>query len=571
MSGDQALGVGQRGPSALAELVAELSTELAIAPARARGAAAQATRLERRARGVVYTPMPLVEAVVTATLGPWAGRPLAELAVLDPACGDGRFLVEVARWARRHRPGARLRLVGIDRDPEAAEAARRALETAAPGAGEVLEAEALLGAELAGPFDAVVGNPPYVRSVHLRAHEPELWRALRGRFVATSHGEWDLYAAFLERARAWVRPGGRVGLLVPSRWLTAAFAAPLRAALGAEVEAVIDFGAEQLFPDATTYSSIVLLEAGRAEAPSALLRRTAHGFDESVLPRGAAPWISRATTAQRHGRHTLGQLAQVAKGCGTNADKVYVLSGQVHGDLFIGHDGRGQPVQLEAELVRPCLRGRDVREPDTAVRPGPSCLLPYDAPPGEQPRLVPWPELVRRAPRAAAYLENHRAELERRERGRFAGEAFHCFGRPQNLAFLLDPAPKIVIPDVTLEGRAVFDRGSLVLDSAYALRPRPDAPAPWQSLPLWIALLRSGAVRAWLEQVGVHLRGGYVRMKTAFLAPMPLPPEGDELARAHELAERGDLPAASAWLQQAYGSSQQPGQREAEHTALSIP
>ncbi len=551
MRGDQALGVRPLGPSALAELVTDL--------ARARGAAeAHATPLERRARGVVYTPPPLVEAVVAATLGPWSPRPLPELTVLDPACGDGRFLVEVARWARRHQPEARLRLIGIDRDPAAAEATRRALAAAAPGAGEVIEAEALLGAALPGPFDAVVGNPPYVRSVHLRAHDPELWRALRGRFVATSRGEWDLYAAFLERARAWVRPGGRIGLIVPSRWLTAAFAAPLRAALGAEVEAVIDFGADQLFPGATTYSSIVLIEAGRVEAPSALVRRTSRGFDESELPRGAAPWISRAATARHLGRHTLGQLAHVAKGCGTNADKVYVLTGQVHGDLFLGHDGRGQPVQLEAELVRPCLRGRDVRVPDTRDRRGPSCLLPYSAAPQGPPRLVPWPELARRAPRAAAYLESHRAELERRERGRFTGEAFHRFGRPQNLAFLLDPAPKIVIPDVTQEGRALLDRGSLVLDSAYALRPRPGAPAPWQSLPLWIALLRSTALRAWLEQVGVHLRGGYVRMKTAFLEPMPLPPESDELTRAHDLAERGDLEAASEWLQAAYGSSQHP-------------
>src|SRR5690606_35782123 len=89
--------------------------------------------------------------------------------------------------------------------------------------------EALTGAPAAGvAADVVVGNPPYLRSIHLgRADEP-LRRALRGRYAATSRGEWDLYAAFLEQALEWTRPGGEVGLVVPSRWLTAAFAARLR-------------------------------------------------------------------------------------------------------------------------------------------------------------------------------------------------------------------------------------------------------------------------------------------------------------------------------------------------------
>ena len=72
--------------------------------------------------------------------------------------------------------------------------------------------------------------------------------------------------------------------------------------------------------------------------------------------------------------------------------------------------------------------------------------------------------------------------------------------------------------------RAWIDRGgALVLDSAYAVRPRPDAPARWQDVERLHALLGSSTLAAWLDRASVPLRGGYRRMKTAYLAPMPLP------------------------------------------------
>ena len=48
------------------------------------------------------------------------------------------------------------------------------------------------------------------------------------------------------------------------------------------------------------------------------------------------------------------------------------------------------------------------------------------------------------------------------------------------------------------------------------------------------------------------LRGGYVRMKTAFLAPLPLPPDGPALRAAAAAAARGDRSAAETALATAY-------------------
>ena len=461
-----------------------------------------ATQAARRARGQVFTPPTLAEAVVGLIAAALPPRPR----LLDPACGDGAFL----RAARAVVPGATV--VGVERDPQVARAAR----AGAPGA-TVRVGEALLGRARVPKVDAVIGNPPYVRSIRLRASDPALWAALRGRFAATSFGEWDLYGAFLEKSVDWLAGDGRVALIVPSRWLTARWAGPLRAHLAARqaVVAVIELGAAQLFANATTYASIAILGGAAQPGARPIHRHGAAGWRTDALDLarlGDAPWIAPAPPRRARGPAslTLGEIAVIAKGAGTTGDPVFVLPDARRDGRWL----RAGDVVIEAAAARPCLRGRDVGAAPTAW-----CVLPY-----VDGALVPWAEVQARWPKAAAYLAARRALLEARERGRFVGDRFHAFGRPQNLRFHLDPAPKVVIPDVVRTPRAWIDRGgALVLDSAYAVRPRPDAPARWQDVERLHALFASPALAAWLDAASVPLRGGYRRMKTAYLAPMPLP------------------------------------------------
>ena len=99
-----------------------------------------------------------------------------------------------------------------------------------------------------GGFDAVIGNPPYVRQERLAALKPALEAS-----YATYAGTADLYVYFFEQGLRLVRPGGRVAFVVTNKWLKAGYAEELRAMLTdparAETEAVIDFGhARALLP-----------------------------------------------------------------------------------------------------------------------------------------------------------------------------------------------------------------------------------------------------------------------------------------------------------------------------------
>ena len=205
----------------------------------------------------------------------------------------------------------------------------------------------------------------------------------------------------------------------------------------------------------------------------------------------------------------LGEVARIRKGAGTNADPVFLL--ERRGDAYYSR-ALGVSVDIEPEAVVPCVRGRDVGEGELLVRRW--AIFPYHG-----DRLFSPDELAARFPRAAAVLERCRGLLEAREGGRFRGPTYYRWGRAQNLVWLRDPAPKIVIPDATRTPRAALDAtGTLVIDTAYAIRPTGAV-----SIGTLYGLFRSPAALTWLRAVGVPLRGGYVRMKTDYLASLPVP------------------------------------------------
>jgi len=501
----------------------------------------------RRAAGAYFTPEPLVEFVVSEALRArlasaevaWRDDGSPELIVLDPAAGDGRFLVCARRLLvalavskgfdadSAERAISQRCLIGIERDETFAAAARQAI-----GPGAVIHCrEALLGAPAdLPPADLVVGNPPYQRSIHFSQTDESLWSELRGKLAATSYGEWDLYAAFLERALDWIGPHGHVGLVVPSRWLTAAFAKKLRQKFAAagSVRAVVDFGAAQLFDGATTYVSVVFLSA----QPSEHVTVAKHGQSEwrcGPIPTTSldeSPW--RLTTGKRrtllnrlsNAAPSLGDVARIVKGAGTNADRVYVFDRPAadtrDDEVDVLSKALGETVRIESALLRPCLRGRDVTAFGSVgdVR----VLVPYS----RRGVLIEPQQLRERWPRTALYLDRCRDLLERRERGRFRGPNFYCWGRPQNMAFLGEPGAKLVVPDIARNGRALMDTAAtMALDSAYALRLADTNPG--YSLDLLLAVLNSPIVALWLSETGIPLRGNYMRMKTAYLRSLPLP------------------------------------------------
>jgi type I restriction-modification system DNA methylase subunit len=73
-------------------------------------------------------------------------------------------------------------------------------------------------------FDAVVGNPPYVRQEAVKLDKDWYQRGFANTYDAAN----DLYVYFLEPEIEHVRPKGLVGLIVADKWLRSGYGRKLR-------------------------------------------------------------------------------------------------------------------------------------------------------------------------------------------------------------------------------------------------------------------------------------------------------------------------------------------------------
>jgi hypothetical protein len=114
--------------------------------------------------------------------------------------------------------------------------------------------------EWEGGFDAVIGNPPYVRQEslsNLKDYFEKHYEAFDG--VA------DLYTYFMEQGVRLLRDGGLFSIIVSSSFLRASYAEPLRRTLKRNVAVlrIVDFGGLAVFTNAKdTYVCIPLLAKG---------------------------------------------------------------------------------------------------------------------------------------------------------------------------------------------------------------------------------------------------------------------------------------------------------------------
>jgi SAM-dependent methyltransferase len=176
---------------------------------------------QRKRLGTWYTPTALVDAIVdaldlraiVATCG------TAPVRVLDPACGDGRFLFAVR--AAVEALGGRAELTGVDVDPDAPVFGEAGGTWICGDARAMSWAPMSSDAVSAAPFDVVVGNPPFLNQLATAT--------TRGGRSHLGGGPYaDAAAEFLALAVTLVRPGGRLGMVLPQPLLSARDAAPIR-------------------------------------------------------------------------------------------------------------------------------------------------------------------------------------------------------------------------------------------------------------------------------------------------------------------------------------------------------
>lgn len=205
----------------------------------------------QKQRGAYYTPRRLADFLVR-----WAIRTPSDH-VLEPSCGDAIFLQSaVEHLSSFGQPLEPQQVIGFELEPETAAAAR----ALAPSV-EVIEGDFFSVSPGLDRYDAVVGNPPWVRYHYFNGEMRELALARardEGVVLTKLTSSW---APFLVHASTFLSPAGRLAFVLPAELLGTDYAKPIRQFLQrrfARVD-VLTFE-ERVFPGALVDAVVVLAQ-----------------------------------------------------------------------------------------------------------------------------------------------------------------------------------------------------------------------------------------------------------------------------------------------------------------------
>lgn len=411
-----------------------------------------------------------------------------------------------------------------------------------------------------GGFDAVIGNPPYVRIQALGRALAEWCRA----HYQTATGNFDVSVPFIERSLALLRRGGRLGFIVPNKLPKLDYGKRLRERFARDrlVEELIDFGDAQVFEGATNYTCVLVLDTDghdelayrRVRGDSRDVRDAlvnvpaveAERFD--VVGLGAEPWVlavgeeARLLRTAAEGSARLDKVTgRIFTGLQTSADQVYIVEDRGRrGDRQVVYSRASRAeVELEPDLLHPLASGGDVdRHAFLPLRD--LLLFPYHRGEDGAMRLVTEDELAE-LPLTAAYLREHEDALRARERRTMDHDGWYAFGRTQSLGVHDRPKLGVAATVKRLEiaadpdGAVYFHNvrvNGILLDE--------EGPSIWTLL----ALLNSRLLDYVFRRGAAEHQNGHFAANKQFIAPLPIrlpadPAELDRLGeRLHDRAAR---------------------------------
>lgn len=217
------------------------------------------------ASGAYYTPPGLARAIADIALGPHLDRDA--ISILDPACGSGIFLCEALRSLQRVGFSGRVKVIGLDIDPNAVAMARFSLACASldwPGHVEFdIRCGDFLQTDISVTPDVVVMNPPFKKWELMNALERE---ALASELGKLHQGRPDLSMGFITKVLRLLSDGGTLGTLLPLGVLSSQSALKWRNDLAkhTKLKFISSLGDHALFANAIVSVTALVAERGQA-------------------------------------------------------------------------------------------------------------------------------------------------------------------------------------------------------------------------------------------------------------------------------------------------------------------
>lgn len=411
----------------------------------------------------------------------------------------------------------------------------------------------------AGGFDALVENPPYVRIQNMTAYSPEeaaFYQRPESPYDTARQDNFDKYALFMERSLALIKPHGRIGAIVPNKFMTIHSGRALRRILagGNHVSEIVHFGAKQVFGSgASNYTCILVLDRGGnpgnvrfervanleswrygqsgivTDIPAGTLTEDAWQFVDGAA-RGVFDRVRASFPRQ------LGSVAEIFVGVQTSADDVYIVRETRSTTTHVTVTWGGREWPLERGILRPCLH-------DVALtafsRPKANAwmIFPYRFATNGRgktvARLIQPDDFQHDYPECFAYLEARRGSLDGRSvtGGAAAERQWYQYGRSQSLTKF--DSEKIILPALSLGPKYAYDDVNTMVTGGgngpyYLIRPKADEGV---SIRYLLAILNHPLSESFIRTNTSVFGGGYYSHGKQFIERIPVPIPSDAQLR----------------------------------------
>jgi type I restriction-modification system DNA methylase subunit len=370
-----------------------------------------------------------------------------------------------------------------------------------------------------GGFDCVVGNPPWLMAGYYVSDELDY---LRHTF-RSAHGKFDLYYLFIEKGCQLFSEKGLFGMIVPNKFFHTKAAVNLRNFLSSSrlINSIVDFGDEQIFSGATNYSCMLFLQRGTkqnltfAKAKKELRIYQELKISQSILASDSWHFEEQTIYELFEKIHKQGSFLQdvtsrFGTGVQTGADRIFTI------DYSLVKTSK-----LETEILRPLLRGRDVRRYKTSDNPK-FLIFPYKI---QNTEFVILEESeLKKYRKVYDLLCENKSKLA--ERIWFGKKAIDLSGEWYGVMYL-DSCTSFALPHIltpSLSNRSNFSLGTDELFSTgtagvTSIIPKKDI---GENILYLLGLLNSKLISFYITSHSPIFSGGYYKFSAPYLKKIPI-------------------------------------------------
>ena len=391
-------------------------------------------------------------------------------------------------------------------------------------------------------FDAIIGNPPYIRvqnMVHYSREEYDFYKSSHSPYVTAQTDTLDKYYLFIEKGLALLNDDGMLGYIVPHKFMNIKSGAKLRELLSSNssVKKILHFGSHQVFENRSTYTCILVLsKQGYEEFQIGFVQdwnRFLFNHDTECSTYPAAyisgqPWSFLPQNIVAHLEEisqscvSLSTLVDIFVGVQTSADQIYIIHADREDENFIySYDRQGREFQIEKGILRKSIYDTQLVSYEK-IEANSYIIFPYKAVNG-RPVLYSLAEMTENFPHALAYLNRFKDKLDERNMSGRTTENWFAFGRSQSLRRFL-AGEHLVWPVLSTSSNYVYDNDMVVFTGGgngpfYGIEKK----ATSQESIFYIqAILNHWLMELLVKSRASTFRGDYYSHGKQFIATLPI-------------------------------------------------